>query len=255
MVLSNETLSYLIGFLHADGHLYETTRNRGKISIELSYRDKDILIKFNEIFKERGKIRDRVRDTNFKKNYKSSILEIHYKDIRDYLKSFGLIAGKKGDKAYIPESINTKHYLRGYLDGNGSLGYTSANFPFLSVTTPSKLLKNSFCDFIYDITGKRKDINPNKRDRIYNVGVYKEDAQKIASSLYKNSEIHLDRKHKSYLEIMEWVRPKNMIIKNKKAWTQNEDGFIKTHTLNESIEKLGRSKSSIKTRKWRLKCS
>jgi len=254
MNISKETLSYIIGFLHADGHLYETTRNRGRLSIELAYRDKEILFKINSIFKNRGNIRDRIRDTNYKKNYKSSILTFCSKDIRDFLKSYGLIAGRKGNKTYIPKNVNTKDYIKGYLDGNGSMGYTAADFPFLSISTPSKILKESVCDFIFKVTRKRKEINPNERDNFYNIVVYKEDAQRIASYLYDKSQIHIDRKYKSYLDIMRWERPEDMIISNKKSWTTKEDLFITVHSLDESVKELKRSKSSIKTRKWRLKC-
>jgi hypothetical protein len=254
MDISNEILSYIIGFLHADGHLYETTRNRGKISIELADRDKDILIKINNVFYKRGHITNRTRNTNYKKNYKSTILTICHKDIRDYLKSHGLIAGKKSYKVDIPENISKKNYMRGYLDGNGSLGFTSAGFPFLSITTASTFLKESICDFIYRITGKQKNINPNKRDNIYNIIVNREDAQKVASHLYKDSQIYLNRKYQSYLEIMKWKRPKNITVrKNTKPWFKKEDLYIITHPLSMSMEKLSRSKSSIKTRLWRLR--
>ena len=36
-------LSYLYGFLQADGNLYEQSRNRGKLSIEISKRDENII--------------------------------------------------------------------------------------------------------------------------------------------------------------------------------------------------------------------
>lgn len=35
--------SYLLGFLQADGHLQRSTGQKGKLTIELSRRDKDIL--------------------------------------------------------------------------------------------------------------------------------------------------------------------------------------------------------------------
>jgi len=33
--MDNKFMSYLVGLLQTDGHLYENSRNRGKISIEL----------------------------------------------------------------------------------------------------------------------------------------------------------------------------------------------------------------------------
>ncbi|MCU7822530.1 hypothetical protein [Kitasatospora sp. DSM 101779] len=37
--LENPDHAYMFGFLQADGHLYAGTRNRGRISVELSARD------------------------------------------------------------------------------------------------------------------------------------------------------------------------------------------------------------------------
>jgi hypothetical protein len=40
--------SYLIGLLQTDGNVYETTRNRGRITLELSEKDCDIIEKINK---------------------------------------------------------------------------------------------------------------------------------------------------------------------------------------------------------------
>ena len=252
MNIPNDTLSYIVGFLHADGNLYETTRNRGRLQIELSHRDKDILVKINDIFEKRGYIRDRTRDTNYKKNYKSSALAIYHKDIRDYLKSFG-IANKK-TLVHIPEGIDIYNYIRGYIDGNGSIGYTALGFPFLSITTPSKLLKESICDFFFSITGKQKNINPNNRDKIYNIILNREDAQKVAHLLYEKAKIYLNRKYNSYKDIMKWKRPSDIRKRTEfKRWSDSQDTYIQTHSISKSMEYLDRTKTSIGMRLWRLK--
>ena len=42
----NEIESYIFGLLITDGSLYLTSRNRGKVSLEVSYIDLDIVEKF-----------------------------------------------------------------------------------------------------------------------------------------------------------------------------------------------------------------
>lgn len=45
MRLSDPWVSYFVGLSQTDGHLRETTRNRGRLSIELGRRDEDVLLR------------------------------------------------------------------------------------------------------------------------------------------------------------------------------------------------------------------
>lgn len=248
---SGEELSYFLGFLLSDGNLYEQSRNRGKLSIEISNKDIDILIKFQKIFG--GVIKERQRNTNFKQGYVSNILCICNKELRDLVKTYGMIVGKKGDNVQINSNLILHHTIRGFCDGDGAIGITGNGFPFLSICTKSDKLKTQILNYFYTITGKRKNINRNKRDNIYNIVVYKEDAILIAKSLYLNATIFLDRKYIEYQRIKKWHRPKSMRMRGAvKKWTKEEDYFIQTNDIEISMVKLNRSKKSITTRLWRL---
>lgn len=205
MKLTKEQISYIIGFLHSDGHLYENTRNRGKISIELNEKDKDILIKIQKLIG--GKISTRSRVTNFGPNT-SVMLSIYSKNLRDYLKSQGMIAGKKSDIVQIPENLSQKDYLRGFVDGDGSIGITGNNEPFISIVTKSEKLKEQVLFFLELNFQIKKKLNRNKRDNIYNIVVKNESAQKFCNTMYDNSSISLDRKFNLYKDIMLWKRTK-----------------------------------------------
>lgn len=69
--------------------------------------------------------------------------------------------------------------------------------------------------------------------------------------LYENASIYLDRKYNSYLEIQKWVRTTKKLAR-KKFWTPEEDEYVLTHTIEESMSHLDRTKSSVKNRKYRL---
>jgi len=86
--------SYVYGFICCDGSLYETTRNRGKISIEINIRDSDIIYKINNILNNIGHISTRKRITNFG-NSETMTLNVYNLALRNRYKSYGLIAGKK----------------------------------------------------------------------------------------------------------------------------------------------------------------
>ena len=96
-------------------------------------------------------------------------------------------------------------FWRGIIDGDGSLGYKSDNSKFISLTTKSEELRNSFCKFLHNVTNK--DYNPkrNKRDNIYNIGCCGTSAEKVVKKLYESigeNDIYLDRKFIKMKEIL-----------------------------------------------------
>lgn len=192
----NQEMSYLIGFAHADGGLYESSRNRGKFSIELSKKDEEILYKFKSLIESlgyRAYLSSRKRDTNFKAGYLSSVLCVHNLSFRRMLKMYGV--GLSKDVLSIPREVNVRHCLRGYIDGNGSLGYDKRGIPFISVTIISESLAQSYKSYVYEITGNRHDCGRNARDGVYNIVLYKEEALLFAKHLYEASIIFLARKY------------------------------------------------------------
>lgn len=251
----NKEESYIIGFFQADGTLYEQDRNRGRLSVELSKKDEDILYKINNIVLEYSSIKDRVRDTNFKENYESSILSIYDINFRNKLKKY-IPVGKKDDKIKFPTDVVDVDYIRGLIDGDGSVGFTSKGFPFVSFVTSSEHIARGYENFIYNNTGKLKKNNPNARDGVYNIMVTKEDAQKLVSVLYYKGCLSLDRKHNSAMEVLKWERPEDMVQRGPtKKWDSYQDEYILNNSIEMSMEHLNRSKQSIKTRLWRLRKS
>ena len=246
--------SYFIGFSYADGHLQDSTRNRGKFSIELKADDSDILEEFSLLFSEvNPSISFRQRDTNFSKDYRSCCFRICSREFRDNLKSIGFHSGKKSYDISMPDGAIRVDYIRGLIDGDGSIGFTAKRFPFVSFVTVSKKCSEEYIEFLYSVTGKRKTTTRNKRDRAFNIAVYKEDAQAVTKALYYEGCLSLKRKHRSAIEVMSWERPGNMRIAfSRKRWTKEQDEFIKHHSVEESMLALDRTKSSVKTHLWRL---
>jgi hypothetical protein len=246
--------SYFYGFAQADGSLYETTRNRGKLSIELSERDESLLLEFQNIFPVKSHISKRTRDTNFKDNHTSVTFTIHDWDFRKELKVLGF---PNKSKSLIIGPPNGEYseidYIRGIIDGDGSLGLTSKDIPFLSLVTVSESLKDYYINFLFNITGKLKKPSRNKRDDAYNIMINKEDAKLVVSKLYYNDCFCLPRKLEKSKDVMSWVRPQNMKkITGRKKWTDEDDNTITTLSLEEAIKETGRTEQSIKMRLWRL---
>lgn len=140
--LMNPEHAYLYGFILADGSLYETSRNRGRLAIELSARDEDILHKLKQFIPFDAYIRYRTRNTNFKSNYKSCSLTIHSQEFRSELKRIGLPIGKKSEIVSTPVvPFSEIDFWRGMIDRDGSVGVTGKSIPYVSFTTTSEFIK------------------------------------------------------------------------------------------------------------------
>lgn len=209
--IKNTEISYLIGLLQTDGSNYkEPNSNKGRIKLELSTRDCDIIFKLNNFLQFKTTITNRTRNTNFKQNYTSISLNIYNKDIRNFLSDY-IPIGHKSELIKQPDNVVVFDYWRGIIDGDGSLGITKNNIPFISLTTQSELLARDFIIFIEKLTGTKKKMNRNKRDNIYNITVTKEKAQLITKSIYYDNCLALDRKLEKSILVLNWIRSINMV--------------------------------------------
>lgn len=255
-LLTPEQKSYLIGFLQGDGHHSESTRNRGKISIEISDRDIDILDKLEEILSNYIKVSrsHRTRKTNFSEYASLCTLTLFDWAFRVEIREF-VPVGKKSEIIKPPTAeYNDKHYIRGLIDADGSLGFKKTGEPFLSLVTSSESIKEYIVDSIKNVVGADKRNNRNKRDNVYNIVLLSEDAVEYTKWLYEDASIYLNRKYNNYLEMGCWVRIVSKRPGRRKAWLSYEDGIVLSDTsLGNKCLVLERSPSSIKTRLWRLK--
>lgn len=255
--LKNPFYAYLFGLIQTDGHLYQNTRNRGRLSIEVSKRDEELLIKLQKRLPFNSTISERIRQTNFKSEYNSVIWKVYDKRFRDFLIMNGLPSGRKSETISTPVVEYSKiDYIRGLIDGDGSLGLTAKGFPFLSLITASADITKEYLSFLKSVTNKEKTTTANKRDNVFNIAVYKEDAQSVVRILYYKDCLALPRKLQKAKEVLSWQRPITMKrIENRKRWSETEDNFILSNSIKNAMKQLDRSQSSIEMRLWRLKSS
>lgn len=243
--------SYLYGLILTDGSLYFTTRNRGKVSIELNKKDTELLKKLQQRIPN-SSVKPRTRNTNFKQHNESVIFTNYQKEFREFFVKNGIPKQNKSIYGNIPTTtFSEPDFWRGVYDGNGSLGFTANNEPFISLVTKSEPLKQSLLSLMKTKFGIIKNINPNRRDHVYNITLKNEDAIAFANFLYKNASLYMQRKYNAHLQMQTWTRNKPKLTQT--SWSKTEIEYIKTHSIQESVEYLKRSKSSIKMKLWRLK--
>jgi LAGLIDADG-like domain len=199
--------AYLFGFLQCDGHLTENTRNRGRLSVELSIRDVALLERFQQLVPFPSSITTRTRSTNFKSSYTSAIWTVCALEVRRELIELGLPVGRKSWLVQPPPvPLSSVDYLRGLVDADGSVGSTRLGLPFVSFTTASESLRDFFLSECRDLPGQPRHVARNRRDAFFNPMATRECAVELARALYYEGCLALQRKATAANATKTWSR-------------------------------------------------
>ena len=246
--------SYAYGLFLSDGSLSEESRNRGRLSISLKKSDENILYKIKDIFICNSYISTRERVTNF--GYiEETTLRIYDINFRNKLKEYGFPVGKKAHICNVPSKTYIENdFYRGFVDGDGSLGFTKNNFPFVSITTKSNNFYENYKKFVKKTIDFDVNVKPNKRDNVYNIMLNRENSQEFIKNIYYEKCLSIKRKYIISQDVQKWIRPDNLIKRNPtRKWDKEQDLYILNHDISDSIKTLGRTEQSIKARLHRIK--
>ncbi|MEV0529476.1 hypothetical protein AB0I66_39265 [Streptomyces sp. NPDC050439] len=247
--------AYMFGFLQADGHLSQQSRGRGRLTVEINVRDIEILREFQRLTPYSSTISERVRATNISEEHHSATWTLCSLEARTTVNQLGLPYGRKSKRITPPRfEFSRRDYLRGVVDADGSVGYTSQGIPFISLTTASTAVGVYLCRYARMLTGAERLIKRNTRDGIYNVVYTKEAAMGLAADLYYPGCLALERKRTSATSIAAWVRPAEMKSKPPRIrWTHEQDrALLSAPTLADAAKELNCSQSACQVRRWKL---
>ena len=256
MDLTVPEYAYMFGFLQADGHLYQGTGRKGRLSLEINARDIDLLRAFQKLTPYNSSITQRTRSTNFAAIHTSAVWSVCSLEARTVLNDLGLPYGRKAETIAPPLGDFThRDYLRGVIDADGSVGFTSKGFPFVSLTTASTTIGQDLCDYVQEVTGVQRTVKRNTRDGIYNVLIAMEAGQRLAADLYYPGCLALARKQAAADSLAAWIRPAGMrSAYTARRWTAAEDRILlKLNSPTAAAEVLDRTPQSCNLRMWRLR--
>ncbi|MQY08608.1 hypothetical protein ACRB68_67170 [Actinomadura sp. RB68] len=149
--------------------------------------------------------------------------------------------------------FSERDYTRGLVDADGSLGFTARGYPFIGFTTASSAMIEYFCEKVFEVTGRQRVVNRNKRDGVYNLMVTMEAALEMADWMYYKDCLALERKAARAVSISTWSRPPGMRARSaRRRWTEAEDAAIWSMTIPDAAQSLGRTEKSIQMRRWML---
>ncbi|MFF4385678.1 LAGLIDADG family homing endonuclease [Streptomyces sp. NPDC001552] len=256
MDLTDPRYAYMFGFLQADGHLAQGAGQKGKLTAEINARDIHILREFQQLTPYFSSITERVRSTNFAETHASATWSLCSLEARSAMNRLGMPYGRKSRTIKPPRvEFSRRDYLRGIIDADGSVGYTGKGLPFLSLTTASTAIGAYLCHYVKKITGAERTIKRNARDGVYNILYTNEAAVELASHLYYDGCLALERKKASASSLSAWTRPADMPrMTPRRRWTVAED--LKLLDIGDAAAaavELGRSESACRQRLTRLR--
>lgn len=256
MDLTVPEYAYMFGFLQADGHLQQGVGQKGKLTVEINARDIDLLRRFQKLTPYYSSITERTRSTNFAETHNSVVWSLCSLQARTKLNELGLPYGRKSKTITPPRGeFSSRDYLRGVIDADGSVGYTSKGFPFVSLTTASTAIGTYLSQYAEEVTGVERNIKRNTRDSIYNLYYAMEAGQSLAAHLYYPGCLSLERKRAAAEALATWLRPASMrSAHTRRPWKEWEDRILlELKSPKAAAEKLGRTAQSCNLRLWRLR--
>jgi len=186
--------AYWIGFLVADGCIF---RLKGSycIQLHLSIKDLDHLEKFREFIGTSNVI------THPNGKGIDGNIVVKSEKVFKRLCEFGIMPRKSGREQIIGLGTN-RHFWRGWVDGDGSLGIY--RYPALSVCGSLRIV-TQFQDFVRDFIPKYKvAIYSSNSPNFFTSRVGGKQAQKMVKILYEDCETYLQRKYVIAKRIMDY---------------------------------------------------
>lgn len=190
---------YWIGMLFTDGHIEQ--KKEASIDLTLHNNDIDHLYKFKEFL---GSSRD-IKQSNGD----CSRLRVNSKPLRDRLVELGFTHNKSTSIAPHELLKDSRDFWRGCIDGDGGIYMNKVKKETKTYFTPHVFLCGTletifeFAIFCNKYAGV-KDKYPSKApgNNFYRISYYGKDARKIATYLYKDSTVYLQRKYDTYRDFL-----------------------------------------------------
>ena len=202
--VSTEPQAYWLGFFAADGHVHPKNNTA---AILLSKNDKDHLEKFKLALNATHPINDYLGDCPNGKYTWRSRLSIQSADMVNDLIALGVVPNKSLIIKWttLPHSL-VRHYLRGYIDGNGTFTYNTKTkgSPYMGIASSTYFLEE--CQKYLMVECRlpevkiliAKNYHPNAGSMRYGG---RNQLKRIYDHLYTDATVWMDRK-KAKIEYM-----------------------------------------------------
>ena len=177
--------SYWLGVMYSDGYITHA-QYTNKFGISVAKKDKEWLEKFKSFLNYNGDIKTyQVSDSGYKPGAEYVRLLIGNNKIVQDLEHWGVIEHKSKLLCNLPDIPFLDDFVRGYIDGDGSL---RKDYPCFQISGTKFFLKDmaNYLDIDYRLY-------PDKE--IYTLRYNTKESEYLEKRLYKNAKVYLQRKY------------------------------------------------------------
>lgn len=195
--IDSEEKAYWLGFLYADGYVSSIHK---QVEISLKGEDFDHLVKFSKFLQDDRKDPIKLSDVKLgEKTFSRCRYLLGDEHFHERLCELGCTPKKSliltfPDKSTFTDEDLVYDFIRGYIDGDGSLSNTRSGRLQISLIGTIDFLmsiKELFPEFGKIYTSKR---NPN----VHSIACTANNADKVAEKLYRHATVYLDRKYRKF---------------------------------------------------------
>lgn len=197
--IDTEEKAYWLGFIYADGYIVNDPDSRNyELGIELALKDEKHLKKFNKSISGNLNAKQRFRESEKGGSWVSG-LRVYSKEMTEDLIKCGALQNKTFIIKF-PEYLDsnmTRHFIRGYFDGDGSV-YIQTRKSLLrcKFTSGSKVFVEGLQSILLKLDIGTYIVKYHNSYDLYLAG--RENTKKFLEYIYDNSTISLDRKLQRY---------------------------------------------------------
>ena len=210
-IIDNEDKAYWLGFMYADGYIMSKRKNSNrKIGLSLSIVDMERLQEFKKSLEYTGEIKVYNSTSGFSNTTYGRVI-ISSEKLANDLVNKGCYENKTHKLVFPSDDIVPKelkyHFVRGYLDGDGSIIVTfdeNNNIKNAAINfTGTYEFLNGLKQFLGKSSLKLDKRHKNKKDNIYslNIGGSMQTIE-ICYRLYAHSNTYMKRKHEKYMQLL-----------------------------------------------------
>jgi len=210
-------MAYILGFIFADGNITEITHNgySDKLGFGLNRRDIDILQKIK-------------RELSAEHTLSISGNYVHFsifsQVIVDDLKKLGITYRKSSQKNLcrlpdIPQKY-IRDFIRGIVDGDGSIHFDKRKYPTLSVCGRKEVMTFIRNHFLSKFNIYSKISKSKEKYNLFYIAYRCNSAKTLINYLYKNANLYLERKFKLAKQCSK------MEMKHRKNYTKQENKIM-----------------------------
>lgn len=191
--INTEQKAYWLGFLYADGYVSngETTNN---VELSLKLDDYDHLVKFKRFLKAQNDVKKdhfRCRFTVTNKYFREKLIELGCVNNKSLILKFP-------DIKIFKYSRLIKHFIRGYIDGDGCLCLVKNKNPQIAILGTKEFLNELQKHLQLNKTHKLSRNDYKSESNTFVLSFNGKTASKITKFLYKYSRVNLTRKYNKY---------------------------------------------------------